>query len=310
RRACAARRACPSARGSRRSRRRARRGGRPCGGRQRGRRAGAAPASRASAPPASRRRGGRGGRAWSCRRPAVPGARRPGAPRVPRGGRAGRALWEGRGTRGGREALGVDEVPMAPGLSSSVLRLSRWSCVLASPLPHPSLMVTAAVARREVRATLVLAVPLVLTQLAQMTMSFVDVIMIGRLGAGVVGSSTFFTLLVLCVGMGLAVNPSVARPYGAGDEAEVGRCARQGLWLGVFLGVPLVALFGYAEPLLRAAGQEPATAALAADYLRAIRWGVLPNLWFAALRSLCEGTGRPRPVLVVMLIAAGVNVLC
>jgi len=176
-------------------------------------------------------------------------------------------------------------------------------------------MVTAAVARREVRATLVLAVPLVLTQLAQMTMSFVDVIMIGRLGtaalaAGVLGSSTFFTLLLVCVGMVLAVNPSVAQSYGAGDEAEVGRWARQGLWLGVFLGVPLVALFGYAEPLLRAAGQEPATAALAADYLRAIRWGVLPNLWFAALRSLCEGTGRPRPVLVVMLIAAGVNVLC
>ena len=34
----------------------------------------------------------------------------------------------------------------------------------------------------EVRATLTLAVPLVLVQLSQMSMSFVDVMMVGRLG--------------------------------------------------------------------------------------------------------------------------------
>src|SRR5690606_7256858 len=128
------------------------------------------------------------------------------------------------------------------------------------------------------------------------------------LAGGVLGSSTFFTLLLMCVGVVLAVNPSVAQSYGAGDDAEVGRGARQGLWLGLFLGVPLIVLFGYGEAILLAVGQEPGTAALARGYLGAIRWGVLPNLWFASLRSLCEGTGRPRPVLLVMMISAGVNI--
>jgi MATE family multidrug resistance protein len=166
---------------------------------------------------------------------------------------------------------------------------------------------------REARATLALAVPLALAQLAQMAMSFVDVVMIGRLGpaamaGGVVGSSVFFSLAVLCFGTVAAVNPTVAQAVGAGDEEGIGRAARQGLWLATALGLPLFVLFGFAEPLLLAAGQAPGTAALAAGFLRAIRWGLLPNLWFTALRGLCEGIARPRPVLAVTLGAAVFNV--
>src|SRR5690606_13573286 len=172
--------------------------------------------------------------------------------------RAGRTGSMGRVEGMGNErAQGGGEVPVALTVSSFVLRHSYGRCVLASPsfALVPMLAVTAA--RREGRATLTLAVPLVLTQLTQMTMSFVDVIMIGRLGTaalagGVLGSSTFFTLLLVCVGVVLAVNPSVAQSYGAGDDAEVGRWARQGLWLGLLLGVPLIVLLGYGEAILLA----------------------------------------------------------
>lgn len=167
---------------------------------------------------------------------------------------------------------------------------------------------------REVRATLVLAVPLVLVQLAQMSMSFVDVMMVGRLGtealaAIVLGSTTFFTLALVCVGVLVAVQPTVAQAVGAGDEEAAARGARQGLWLGLILGLPFTVGLGYAEPVLLATGQAPETAALAADYLGAIRWGFVPNLWFTALRGLCEGDARPRPVLAVTLLGVGANAL-
>ena len=157
-----------------------------------------------------------------------------------------------------------------------------------------------------------LAVPLALTQLTQMAMSFVDVIMIGRLGpaamaAGVVGTSVFFSLLLVCAGVVMAVNPMVSQAVGAGDERAIGRSLRQGLWLGAILGVPLIVLLSQAETLLLWAGQEPATAELGGAYVRAIRWGVLPHLWYTALRSFAEGLGRPRPILVVTVAAAFAN---
>ena len=165
---------------------------------------------------------------------------------------------------------------------------------------------------REVRATLALAAPIVLAQLAQMSMSFVDVVMVGRLGteamaAIVLGSTVYFTLALVCVGVLVAVQPTVAQAVGAGDDALAGRGARQGLWLATLLGVPFTLALGYAEPALAATGQDAATAALAADYIGAIRWGFVPNLWFTALRGLCEGDGRPQPVLAVTLVGVAAN---
>ncbi|OZC03244.1 MATE family efflux transporter [Rubricoccus marinus] len=168
--------------------------------------------------------------------------------------------------------------------------------------------------RREVAATLRLAAPLVGAQLAQMSMSFVDVVMVGRLGtsalaAAVLGSTAFFTLSLICVGVILAVNPTVAQAVGAGDDDLAARATRQGLWLSVILGVPLFVALGWSEEGLLALGQDPDTAALAAAYLRAIRWGIVPNLMFSAFRGFYEGTGRARPVLLATIVGVAVNVV-
>ena len=165
---------------------------------------------------------------------------------------------------------------------------------------------------RDVRPTLALAVPLVLVQLSQMSMSFVDVVMVGRLGtealaAIVLGSTVYFTLALVCVGVLVAVQPTVAQAVGAGDEAAAGRGARQGLWLATLLGVPFTVGLGVMEDVFLWTGQAPDTAALAGDYVAAIRWGFVPNLWFTALRGLCEGDARPRPVLAVTLVGTAFN---
>lgn len=173
---------------------------------------------------------------------------------------------------------------------------------------------TRQLAGREIRATLALAVPLVLAQLAQMSMGFVDVAMVGRLGtesmaAIVLGSTTYFTLSLVGVGVLIAVQPMVAQAIGAGDEASAGRAVRQGLWLATLLGLPATIALGFSEPALLATGQAPETAALAAEYHDAVRWGFIPNLWFTALRGLCEGDARPRPVLAVTLVGVLANVV-
>ena len=165
---------------------------------------------------------------------------------------------------------------------------------------------------REILATATLAAPLVLTQLTQMSMSFVDVVMVGRLGtaamaAAVIGSTVYLTTMMVCLGVVVAVQPIVAQATGAGDRAAASRAVRQGLWLGLLLGAPFVVLLGHTEPVLRMLGQAPETAETASRYLAAIRWGFVPNLWFTALRGLSEGIGRPRPVLAVTVLGVAMN---
>lgn len=174
----------------------------------------------------------------------------------------------------------------------------------ASPPPIP----------KEVRRTLVLALPIVLAQLAQISMSFVDTLMVGRLGSGALagialGSSVYVLALIVGMGVMFAVGPSVSQAYGAGDLNTVGRVTRQSFYLALLLSIPALLLFWQVGPLLARLGQAEATAELATGYLHAIAWGYLPALVMTGLRGLLEGLSRPRPMMLIAFLGVGLNAL-
>jgi len=177
----------------------------------------------------------------------------------------------------------------------------------AAPNPKPSLGL-------EVRRTFTLALPIILAQLAQISMGFVDTLMVGRLGnealaAIALGTSVYFLAFIVGMGVMFAVGPTVSQAYGAGDLETAGRATRQSFYLALLLTLPALLLFWQVEPLLRLMGQRESAVELATGYLHAIAWGFLPGLWMTGLRGLLEGIARPRPVMVIALFGVGLNVL-
>ncbi len=167
--------------------------------------------------------------------------------------------------------------------------------------------------RTELRATLRLAGPVVAAQLAHISMGFVDTVMVGRLGpealAGVaLGNTIFFFFAIMGMGMVRAVGPMVSQAVGAKDPTAVGRSVRQGLWLAGGLGLLVLLILSNIEPVLRWTGQRPVAIDGATRYLDAIRWGILPFLGFAALRSFVEGLSRPLPVTLISFVGVVVNI--
>ena len=166
---------------------------------------------------------------------------------------------------------------------------------------------------REIRDTFWLAGPLVLAELAGMSMSLVDTIMVGRLGSSelaavALGSAVFFPSIIISVGILTAVSPMVSQGYGAHDRAAVERAVRQGLWLGTLLALPACLLIWQGSWLLGWIGHEERTIELAEGYLHAIVWGVPPLLWFAVLRHFLEGLSRPRVILGITIGGVGLNI--
>ncbi len=167
--------------------------------------------------------------------------------------------------------------------------------------------------RKEIRQTLKLAGPIILAQLAQVSMTFVDTVMVGWLGtrqlAGVaLGGAVLFPLVVVSLGILMAVGPMVAQGHGGGDRKAIKGAVRQGLWLATLLAVAATLAVWQGSWLLRWSGQEEEMIVLAEGYLRAIMWGVAPHLWFAVLRCFMEGLSRPRVVLVVTVGGLLLNV--
>lgn len=168
--------------------------------------------------------------------------------------------------------------------------------------------------RREIVELTRLAGPLVLAQLAQMSLGFVDTLMAGRLGpqalAGIaLGSVVFGFVSIVSMGVLFSVAPTVAQAFGADRPSEAARATQQGLWLAALVSVPGLVLFQFAGPLLLATGQDPEVAALAASYLRVVALGLLPSLILVALRGFLEGIGDARPIMVVLVTGVGLNVL-
>ncbi|WP_022835705.1 MATE family efflux transporter [Salisaeta longa] len=167
--------------------------------------------------------------------------------------------------------------------------------------------------RAELAAMGRLAAPVTAAQVGQVSMGFIDTVMVGQLGptalAGVaLGNTLFFFVLIVTTGVIQGVNPMVSQAVGRRDHAAVTRSVRQGLWLAVGLGVPAVALLWFAEPALHGMGQAPAAVAQATGYLHAIVWGLPAALGYQALRSFAEGLARPVPVTVITYGGVALNI--
>ncbi|MBO9356090.1 MATE family efflux transporter [Bordetella petrii] len=161
---------------------------------------------------------------------------------------------------------------------------------------------------REIRATLALSLPLVLTSLAQIAMTATDVIFIGRLGsqplaASALGANLYAAFAFFALGLVTATAPMVARELGARRHSvrEVRRTVAQGLWTAVIISVPACLALWHGEAILLAIRQPPELAAQAGVYLRALLWGLPPFLGFLVLRSFVAALQRPRSALWVAL---------
>lgn len=165
----------------------------------------------------------------------------------------------------------------------------------------------------ELRRLAVLAVPLALTQLGNMLLGIVDMLMLGRVGrealdAAALGNLWGFAVLTVGMGVVLGCDPFLAQAHGAGDGRALGLTLQRGMVLALLVSVPVMLLWTLAGPALVALGQAPHLAAQAHDYLLAQLPGAPSVLVFVAMRSYLQSRGITGPALLVMIGANVVNV--
>jgi multidrug resistance protein, MATE family len=153
---------------------------------------------------------------------------------------------------------------------------------------------------REMRVSFVLALPLALGQLAAMLMSVVDSILAGHhglttLAAVTVGSSIWTVALLLCVGVLMAIPPSVAQLNGAGRRREIGPLWRQAIWIALIMGLMLSVLVWHSPRLLEWIGIVAEVRPEATEFLRAIAFGAPAMALYFCFRYLSEGVAWTRP---------------
>ncbi len=172
--------------------------------------------------------------------------------------------------------------------------------------------------RRDLRACAALSLPLVVTNAIEMAMNLTNAAFVGRiapeaLAAVSLALALYNVALTFGIGLTAAVSPLISA--GVGGTGERGPAARRvvqgGMWNAALISGPIWAVLWWAEPILRAAGQDPALAQAAAAYLHTMQWGLLPVLVYLVLRSMLAALERPRWAVMTgvfgVLFNAGLN---
>ena len=167
--------------------------------------------------------------------------------------------------------------------------------------------------RRELRALLALATPIIIAQLSSTAMGFVDTLMAGRvsprdLAAVALGNSIWVPVFLLMTGILLATTPKVARHFGAGRDADIGPLVRQALWLGLAVGCGAAVLLWNAEPVLRWMEVEAELIEPAMGYLRGVAFGFPCVALYHVLRCFSDGLGHTRPSMVLGVLGLLLNI--
>ncbi|PLY13483.1 MAG: MATE family efflux transporter [Sedimenticola sp.] len=168
--------------------------------------------------------------------------------------------------------------------------------------------------RKEAGETITLAAPLIVAQLLQAGMGFIDTVMAGQLGARDLaavglGAALWGLVLLACVGATMAISPLVAHLHGGGRDQEVAGEFQQGLWVALLVGILAVPATWYIALLIPWMNVAADVAELATDYLHTIAWGMPGLCLYLAPRYLFEGLGNTKPVMLVQFVLLPLNIL-
>lgn len=165
----------------------------------------------------------------------------------------------------------------------------------------------------EARQLVRLASPILVAQVAQIAMNFVDTVMAGQvsavdLAAVSVASSFWLPIILLVQGIIMALTPIVSQLNGARKRDEIRPAVHQGFWLALMV-TPIAMVALYFSPLaLQFMDVDPVMAAKTAGYLHAILWGLPAFVMFQVLRNFSEGLSHTMPTMVIGFVGLAVNI--
>ncbi|MES1990389.1 MAG: MATE family efflux transporter [Pseudomonadota bacterium] len=168
----------------------------------------------------------------------------------------------------------------------------------------------------EARELLILAAPVVVTQLTQMGIGTIDVLLLGAyskdaLAASALGLSLYYAMWVLAMGPAVAVQPMIAHILGAdrANVVDVRHAMRMALWAIIAMTPLQIAFLWYAGDMLVAIGQPKDLAANAGLFVQMLSFGFVFTTLFNVLRGYATALSRPNAPLIVMGLTIAFNAL-
>lgn len=147
---------------------------------------------------------------------------------------------------------------------------------------------------KEYSALFRLGIPVLVTQLGVIIVSFADTMMVGaygvdQLAAAAFVNSLFFIPTVMQFGFAGGLTPLIGALYSRGDHKNTGRMLRAGMQANIFLSLGLTSIMGVIYFFLDRFGQPEEVLPLVRSYYLIILSSLVPMAIFNAFQQTCNG---------------------
>lgn len=164
------------------------------------------------------------------------------------------------------------------------------------------------------RRTMILAVPVILSQLGQVTVNLVDTIMIGHVGTTELAAASFANnvfLFGMLFGMGITIGftPVVGEAFGKGQISQMASWLKSGLFSHTMVAVLITLFLLMVYFLLPYMGQTENVLDLASPYYLLLCASYIPFLLFFSMKQFLEGLGNTKYAMQITIASNVVNIL-
>ncbi|MCZ4339517.1 MATE family efflux transporter [Shewanella colwelliana] len=158
-----------------------------------------------------------------------------------------------------------------------------------------------------------LALPVLIAQVTQTMMGFIDTVMAGRvsavdMAAVAIGGSLWLPALLFVQGLLLAFTPVFAHHHGADDQKAIQPIAFQAAYIAIIGSVLVISFLYFAPEIFKLMGLETQLAALSVQYLYGFAWGVPAFVLYQVLRGCSEGISYTLPTMIIGFVGLAVNI--
>ncbi len=164
------------------------------------------------------------------------------------------------------------------------------------------------------KETLVLAWPLVITQVGHIITGMVDNIFLGQIGtteqaAGILSNNLYVLLLVFAIGMSYATTPLVNAAYEQKDVMKKASLFKNSLFLNAAVAIVCFVILFFASPLLHQMNQPQDVATLAVPFFDVLIFSLIPVSLFFTCKQYCEGLSNTKMALLISIVGNVINII-
>lgn len=166
------------------------------------------------------------------------------------------------------------------------------------------------------KENLILALPIVGSQIGHMAVHMADSIIVGQfagtvqLAAVSLVNSLFMLVLVLGLGISYGLTPLIAQANGRKDNNECGRLLSNSLIINIITGLFLYCFIHFGTlAVINNIGQSPEVVFHAKPYLAYLSLSILPLMIFQTFKQFAEGLGFTLQAMLISIFGNVINIV-